>query len=411
MIPAALQTVLDRTRTPGATATRASVVDAAKTHGHVVVEGADQVNMASNDYLGLARDPRVVQAAQDALQTWGLGSAATRVLSGTTSLHRELEERLAGWVGADAALLYGSCWTANAAVFEVLAGLAAEADNTLAVFSDRDNHASIIDAVQGQRRRVSLLETYDHHDLTELAASLAARPVDTTCVIVTDGVFSMEGDQAPLSALLELADAHQSLLVVDDSHGVGVTGPSGRGTAQAQGVLGHVDIVTGTLGKALGGAIGGFAAASSAVGALLRERSRPYVFSNNPPTPVVAGALAALDVLSEDPVPLDTLHVRTRHLRDGLARLGLATVLSDHPIVPVLVGDEKLARRAGQELRRHGVLAAALGFPIVPHGQARLRLQASAAHTRRDIDHVLHALQECDLPAAPQDRQGAPDAH
>lgn len=399
MIPPALREVLGAARGPGASAADADapVVDAADAPGHVQIDGVSLTNMASNNYLGFARDPRVVDTAHDALRRWGLGTAATRGLSGTTTLHRELEERLAAWVGTSDAVLYSSCWTANAAVFEVLAGLAADADNTLAVFSDRLNHASIIDGVQAQRRRVSQVELYDHHHLDDLAGLLAARPSQAVKVIVTDGVFSMEGDQAPLPALLELARVHEALLVVDDSHAVGVVGDTGRGCAQAQGVLGSIDILTGTLGKALGGALGGFAATASPLGALLRARSRPYIFSNNPPVPVVAGALAALDILATDSTPLRTLRARTRQLREGLSEVAISAVPGDHPIVPIIIGDEGVAQRASTSLREHGVLATALSFPVVPRGQARLRLQVSAAHTPHDIDQVLDALQQCDL--------------
>jgi len=362
--------------------------------GHLTVEGRDLVNMASCNYLGFSRDPRVLAAAQDALQRWGLGTAATRTLSGSTTLHRELEQRLGEWVGTEDAVLFSSCWTANAAVFAMLATLAEQARRTLAVYSDRLNHASIIDGIRAQRDAVTHLARYDRADLGDLERQLAARSESVISIIVTDGVFSMEGDQAPLVALLELAEKHEALLVVDDSHGVGVVGVTGRGCAEAQGVLGQVDVVVGTLGKALGGAVGGFAATSAALAAWMRASSRPFIFSNNPPVPVVAGALSALDVLTETREPLDTLRARTQRLRDGITELHLRTVAGNNPIVPIIVGDEERALTMSRSLRHHGVFATSLAYPIVPRGEARLRLQVSAAHTVDDIDLAVAGLRE-----------------
>jgi len=361
--------------------------------GHLTLDGDDLVNMASCNYLGLARHPSVLAAAHQALEQWGLGTAATRTLSGSTTLHRDLEQRLGAWVGTADAVLFSSCWTANAAVFAALSALAARSGNALGVFSDRHNHASIIDGIKAQRDKRSQLFRYDRENLDELGRQLAATPPDTIKVIVTDGVFSMEGDQAPLPALLALADRWDALLVVDDSHGVGVVGATGRGCAEAQDVLGQVDVLVGTLGKALGGAVGGFAATTNELAAWMRASSRPFIFSNNPPVSVVAGALAALEVLSTSSEPLDTLRGRTRRLRDGIAALGLPTVAGEHPIVPVIIGAEEAAVEASALLRRHGVFATALAYPIVPRGQARLRLQVSAAHTVEDIDLALTGLE------------------
>jgi len=350
------------------------------------------INMASSDYLGLARDARVIAAAHAALDTWGLGTAATRILSGTTTLHRELEQRLAAWVGCETAVLHGSCWTANAAVFGALAALARQAQTTVAVFSDRLNHASIIDGIRAQRHAIAHLGLFDHDDLDGLRRQLAEHTDTAPKVIVTDGVFSMEGDQAPLHILTELADQHGALLVVDDSHGTGVIGPTGRGTPEAQDVVGRIDVVTGTLGKALGGAIGGFVAGPEPLTTALRASSRPYVFSNNPPAAVVAGALAALDILETDLEPLRILRARVAQLRTGVARLGLDTYPGDHPIVPVILGDDARTHAASERLADAGVFATALTFPIVPRQQARLRLQVSAAHSEDAIDHVLETL-------------------
>lgn len=360
--------------------------------GHLTVDGADLVNMASCNYLGLSRHPRVLAAAHAALQRWGMGTAATRALSGSTMLHRELEQRLGEWVGTEDSVLFSSCWTANAAVFAALATLAEQARRPLTVFSDRLNHASIIDAIRAQRDTVAHVVRYDRAHLDVLQQQLAAQAQDTVPVIVTDGVFSMEGDQAPLTALVQLAEEHHALLVVDDSHGVGVVGGIGRGCAEAQGVLGHVDVVVGTLGKALGGAAGGFAATSAELAAWMRASSRPFIFSNNPPVPVVAASLTALDVLTESRELLETLRARTRRLREGIAELRLPTVAGDHPIVPIIVGDEEKTVTMSQALRRHGVFATSLAYPIVPRGEARLRLQVSASHTVADIDRALAGL-------------------
>jgi glycine C-acetyltransferase len=358
------------------------------------VNGRDMVNMACNDYLGLARDRRVLDAAHQALEEWGLGSAAGRVLSGNTRPHRALENQLAGWVGADDAALFSSCWTANAGVFELLARLAQGERRPLVVFSDRLNHASIIDAIRSQRRVISHLGTFDHHDaeLSGLEHELETQPADSIKVIVTDGVFSMEGDQAPLAKLSGVALRTEALLILDDSHATGVAGPSGRGTAEAQEHLGRVDIITGTLGKALGGAIGGFVASSEKLTEQLRGTARSFVFSNNPPNVVIAGTHQAIEILKTDPHPLRTLRSRVRQLRDGVARIGLQSHAGDHPIVPVLLGADDRAYAARDRLRAAGVFATALTFPIVPRGEARLRLQVSAAHTPEAIDRVLNAL-------------------
>jgi glycine C-acetyltransferase len=365
--------------------------------GHVRIDRHTMVNMASNDYLGFARDPRVLKAAHAALDEWGVGSASGRVLSGTTPLHVELEDRLARWVGCQTAVLQPSCWIANASILQVLANLADRVSTTLAVFSDRLNHASIIDAIRAQRPTLSHLGLYEHRNLEHLRSDLGKRPPQEIRVIITDGVFSMEGDIAPLKELDDLATRFGALLIVDDSHGTGVAGPTGRGSAEATGVAGRVDIITGTLGKALGGGIGGFIAGPEELMGTVRALSRPYIFSNNPPPSVVAAALAALEILESDPQPLNTLRQRVAHLRTGIDALELRTYPGDHPIVPVILGAETPTQNASQQLATFGVYAKALTFPIVPRGQARLRLQVSAAHTTEAIQHVLHALEASGL--------------
>lgn len=366
--------------------------------GSVRIDGCRFVNLASCDYLGLARHPAVLAAATETLATWGLGSAAGRVLSGSTEAHRQLERRLGRFVGAEDAVLHGSCWSANAAVFGTLAELALRSNTTLAVFSDRLNHASIIDAVRAIRPQVSHLSTYDHYtnDTTDgvdqLRTQLQEHADGAACVIVTDGVFSMEGDQAPLRRLVDLAREFHALLVVDDSHGTGVLGAHGRGSIEAQQVLGEVDVITSTLGKALGGAVGGFVAGSAPFTAAVRALSRPYIFSNNPPYPVVSATLAGLDVLDSDPSLLATLRERVRQLRDGIGSLGLETLPGAHPIVPLILGEEERAIAFSHALQQQQIYVTPMTFPIVGRGEARIRMQVSAAHTVEDVDQVLDAL-------------------
>jgi glycine C-acetyltransferase len=387
VIPGALSQAVNAL--PGAQPER---VVAAAGPGELRIGERVMVNMASNDYLGFARDPRVIDAARAALDRWGVGTAAGRVLSGTTNVHLELEQRLARWVGCESAVLHSSCWSANAAVLTVLAELAERSQLAFTVFSDRLNHASIIDAIRLQRRSIARLVLYSHAELQELRSELTGAADGQLRVIISDGIFSMEGDMAPVRELVELAREFEALLIVDDSHGTGVAGLSGRGSAEAAGAHGEVDVVTGTLGKALGGAIGGFAAGPAPLMQVLRQLSRPYVFSNNPPISVAAAAIAALEILEHDPLPLASMRERTTQLRTGITALGLRTHTGEHPIVPVLLGDEDLAVSVSRRLQEVGVFATALAFPIVARGEARIRLQASAAHTPAAIELVLEAL-------------------
>jgi glycine C-acetyltransferase len=390
MIPVPLATAAAQTepRTSG-------VVAEAIAPGQVTVDGRGLVNLASCDYLGFAHDTRIVHAARQALAQWGLGTASTRALSGTTVVHRELESQLADWVGCQDAVLHGSCWAANAAIFGSLATLASTVEASLVIYSDTLNHASIIDALRTQRRSISALHTYQHDDLERLRSLLEQKPLHDRHVIgiiVTDGVFSMEGNQAPLAELVHLAQHFEVLLVVDDSHGTGVAGDTGRGTAQAQGLLGDIDVITGTLGKALGGASGGFVAGTDELMSALRAVSRPYTFSNNPPTLVAATTLAAIALLRAGEAPLPTLRDRVAQLRDGIEELGLATPPGQHPIIPIILGDEDQTQHLSHAFSKHGLLATPLTFPIVPRGGARLRLQVSAAHTPEAINRVLDTL-------------------
>jgi glycine C-acetyltransferase len=345
-------------------------------YGEVVV-------LCSNDYLGLAAHPAVVRGGVDAMERYGAGTASVRFISGTMAIHRELEERLAAWVGTEAAVTFVSCWNANEGLIPTLVG---EGD---AVFSDALNHASIIDACRLSRaERV----VYRHSDLEDLEAKLAARRGARTRLIVTDGVFSMEGDLARLPEILDLAERYDAVVAVDDSHGIGVLGRTGRGTAEHFGVLGRVPVITGTLGKALGGAAGGFVAASRSVIDYLTQRSRPQLFSNGLPPAVAGSALAALDVLAREPERVARLHANARTLRRGLRAQGWRPLDGESAIVPVIVGATADAIIRSEQLLTRGILVVGFGFPVVPEGAARLRVQASAAHTPEQLQRALAAF-------------------
>jgi glycine C-acetyltransferase len=348
----------------------------------VTVDGRPVVMLTSNNYLGLANHPRIRQAAREALETWGYGMASVRFICGTDSLHLALERRIADFFHTDAAILYTSCWNANEALF------AAILDEQDAVFSDELNHASIIDGIRlckGKRYR------YAHGSLDALAEMLDTDD-SRHRVVVTDGVFSMEGELARLPALVELCRQKGALLVVDDSHGTGVLGERGRGTMEELGVHGQVDVVTGTLGKALGGAVGGFVAGPSAVVEILRQRSRPYLFSNAMPPMVAAGSLTAFDILDEEPDRVRRLRENTSAFREALRERGFDVREGVHPIVPIIVGDTALAIRLSRELLEEGVYVSGFGFPVVPKGEARLRAQISAAHSREELDTAVEAI-------------------
>jgi glycine C-acetyltransferase len=348
----------------------------------VTVDGRPVVMLTSNNYLGLANHPRIRQAASEALETWGYGMASVRFICGTDSLHLALERRIADFFHTDAAILYTSCWNANEALF------AAILDEQDAVFSDELNHASIIDGIRlckGKRYR------YAHGSLDALAEMLDTDE-SRHRVVVTDGVFSMEGELARLPALMELCRQKGALLVVDDSHGTGVLGERGRGTMEELGVHGQVDVVTGTLGKALGGAVGGFVAGPDAVVEILRQRSRPYLFSNAMPPMVAAGSLTAFDLLDEEPDRIRRLRENTSVFREALRERGFDVREGVHPIVPIIVGDTALAIRLSRELLEEGVYVSGFGFPVVPKGEARLRAQISAAHSREELDTAVEAI-------------------
>ena len=348
----------------------------------VEVEGREVVMLTSNNYLGLANHPRIRAAATAAVEEWGYGMASVRFICGTDSLHLELEQRIAAFFETDDAILYTSCWNANEALFATIL------DERDAVFSDELNHASIIDGIRLCR---ATRYRYAHADVSALADMLE-QDESRHRVVVTDGVFSMEGALARLPALLELCRQQSAVLVVDDSHATGVLGERGRGTAEELGVHGEVPITTGTLGKALGGAAGGFVTGPRAVVEILRQRSRPYLFSNALPPAIVAASLTAFDLLDEEPERVARLRENTRWFREALRERGFDVPDGVHPVVPVIVGDTALAIRLSDELFQRGVYVSGFGFPVVPQGEARLRCQISAAHTREELARAVEAI-------------------
>jgi len=349
--------------------------------------GARVLNFCANNYLGLADHPEVLAAAHAALDRWGYGLASVRFICGTQEIHKELEERLSAFLGTDDTILYSSCYDANGGVFETLLG---EED---AVVSDELNHASIIDGIRlckAKRYR------YKNCDLGDLQARLVeARAAGARhLLVVTDGVFSMDGYVAPLPGICDLAEEHEALVMVDDSHAVGFMGPNGRGTPEHFGVMDRVDVLTGTLGKALGGASGGYVSGRKAIIELLRQRSRPYLFSNTLPPAIAAASIASLDLIGRSPDLRARLHANTRRFREGLAAAGLELRPGIHPIVPVMLGDAALSQRYAARMLEKGVYVIGFFFPVVPKGAARIRTQVSAAHSDEDLETAIRAFAE-----------------
>jgi glycine C-acetyltransferase len=351
----------------------------------VRVAGREVLNFCANNYLGLANDPRLVRAAQDGLARWGFGMASVRFICGTQSIHQELERAIARFLGTEDAILYTSCFDANGGLFETLL------DEPDVVISDGLNHASIIDGIRLCRAR---RERYAHTDMADLERMLIATQNARTRLIATDGVFSMDGDVAPLVRICDLADRYGALVMVDDSHATGFFGPTGRGTPEHCGVAGRVDILTSTLGKALGGASGGFTAGRREVVALLRQRSRPYLFSNTLPPALVCAGLACLEILSDAAGPRARLAENTRWFRRAMAEAGFAVRAGDHPIVPVMLGDARLARQMAADLLERGIYAVGFSYPVVPKGKARIRVQISAAHEPAHLERAVAAFVE-----------------
>jgi glycine C-acetyltransferase len=350
----------------------------------VRVDGREVLNLCANNYLGLASHPDVVAAAHAALDRWGFGMASVRFICGTQTIHTELERRLSEFLGTDDTILYSSCFDANGGLFEAL--LTAED----AVISDELNHASIIDGIRlckAQRLR------YRNGDIDDLERCLREASGARHRLIATDGVFSMDGYLANLPAICDLAERYDAQVMVDDSHAVGFVGERGRGTHEHHGVMGRVDLLTGTLGKAMGGASGGYVSGRGEIVEILRQRSRPYLFSNSVAPPIVAAALATLDILESSGDLRDRLRENTAWFRERMTAAGFDVLPGEHPIVPVMFGDAVVAGRFAQALLERGVYAVSFTYPVVPRGRARIRTQISAAHTRDDLEQAAAAFE------------------
>ncbi len=348
-----------------------------------LADGTEMINLCANNYLGLANHPAVLKAAHDALSSFGYGVASVRFICGTQSVHRQLEERLSVYLGMEDTILYSSCFDANGGLFETLL------DAEDAVISDALNHASIIDGIRlCKARRLR----YANNDMNELERALKDSRDARVRLIATDGVFSMDGSIAKLGEICELADRYGALVMVDDSHATGFIGARGRGSHELRGVMDRVDIMTGTLGKALGGASGGYVAARKEIVGWLRQRSRPYLFSNSIAPPVAAATLRVLDLLEGSQELRDRVHANARYFREQMQNLGYDLLPGEHPIVPIMLGEAPLAVRLAERMQAEGVFVVAFAYPVVPHGKARIRTQLSAAHSTAQINQAVKAF-------------------
>ena len=348
-----------------------------------LADGREMINLCANNYLGLANHPAVVKAAQDALERYGYGVASVRFICGTQSVHRELEERLSAYLSMEDTILYSSCFDANGGLFETLL------DDQDAVISDALNHASIIDGIRlCKARRLR----YANNDMNELERALKDSQDSRVRLIATDGVFSMDGSIANLKDICDLADRYGALVMVDDSHATGFIGARGRGSHELRGVIGRIDILTGTLGKALGGASGGYVAARKEIVGWLRQRSRPYLFSNSIAPPVAAATIQVLDLLESSTDLRERLQSNAIYFREQMQGLGFNLIPGEHPIIPVMLGEAPLAVNLADRVQAQGVYVVAFAFPVVPHGKARIRTQMSAAHSREQLDRVIQAF-------------------
>jgi glycine C-acetyltransferase len=347
------------------------------------VDQGTVLNFCANNYLGLANHPDIVQAAMDGLKSHGYGMASVRFICGTQDLHKRLERAVSEFLGTEDTILYSSCFDANGGLFEALL------DERDAVISDALNHASLIDGIRlckAKRFR------YAHSDMAELEARLQEASGCRIRLIATDGVFSMDGDLAKLDRIVELADRYDAAVVVDDSHATGVLGPGGRGTPAHFGLADRVEIVTSTLGKTLGGGTGGFTSGKAEIIELLRQRSRPYLFSNSLPPVIVAGALCALDLVAHGDDLRARLHENARYVRARLTELGFRLIPGEHPIIPIMLGEATVATEMAHALMKEGIYVVGFSYPVVPQGQARIRVQMSAAHTKAHLDRALEAF-------------------
>jgi len=350
-----------------------------------IQSGQKVLNLCANNYLGLADHPDIIRAAQDSYAKWGYGLSSVRFICGTQEIHKQLEKKISEFLGTEDTILYSCCFDANTGLFETL--LTAED----AIISDQLNHASIIDGIRlckAQRLRFENSNMQDLKDKLQQAQSARFR------MIATDGVFSMDGTIAKLDQICELAEKYDALVMVDDSHAVGVLGKRGRGSPEHCGVMGHIDINTGTLGKALGGASGGYTSGRKEIIEFLRQRSRPYLFSNTLAPAIVATSLKVLDILSDSTELRDKLMDNTRYFRQQISRLGLDVIAGEHPIVPIMLGDAVLAQKMADKLLEKGVYVIGFSYPVVPKGAARIRTQMSAAHSKDDLDFVIEKIDE-----------------
>ncbi len=341
------------------------------------------LNLCANNYLGLANHPQVIAAAHKALDEFGYGMASVRFICGTQTMHKELEQRISDFLGTEDTILYPSCFDANGGLFETILG------KEDAVISDALNHASIIDGIRlskAQRFR------YQHNDMHDLQEQLQAAKEANVRLIVSDGVFSMDGTIADLKAICDLADSHNALTMIDDCHASGFLGKTGRGTHEFRDVMGRIDIITGTLGKALGGASGGFTSGRKEIVGWLRQRSRPYLFSNSVAPPIAAASIAVFDLLERDSSLREQLHENAAYFRNQLTERGFDLKPGEHPIIPVMLGDARLATTMADELLKRGVYVVGFSFPVVPEGQARIRTQVSAGLSREQLDQAVEAF-------------------
>ena len=352
---------------------------------HIGVGQGEVLNMCANNYLGLAQHPEVLAAAHDGLNRWGYGMASVRFICGTQAIHKDLEDKITEFLGTEDTILYSSCFDANGGLFETLLG------PQDAVISDELNHASIIDGIRlckAKRLR------YRNSDMADLAAKLKEARDARFRMIATDGVFSMDGSVANLPAICDLAEKHDAVVMIDDCHATGFLGATGRGTPEYHGVQGRVDVITGTLGKALGGASGGFTSGRKEIIALLRQRSRPYLFSNTIAPPIATGSIKALEILSRSTELRDRLESNTRMFREGMRERGFDILPGNHPIVPIMFGDAARAGTMAEKMLEKGVYVIGFSYPIVPEGQARIRTQVSAAHTEDDLRFAMDKFSE-----------------
>lgn len=350
----------------------------------ITVNGKQVLNFCANNYLGLADHPRLIAAAKRGLDEFGLGLASVRFICGTQTIHRDLEQSLAKFLGMDDSILYASCFDANGGIFETLLS---EED---AIVSDSLNHASIIDGIRLSKAKRF---RYQHNDLADLERNLKeARANARTVMIATDGAFSMDGDIAPLRAICDLAEKYSALVMIDECHATGFLGKNGRGSPEYCGVEGRIDIINSTLGKALGGAVGGFTAARQNIVDLLRQRSRPYLFSNSLPPALITAGLECLSLLNESSDLREKLAAHTTYFRKAVSEAGFTIRGKDHPIVPIMIGDAALAAKMADELLAEGIYVIGFSYPVVPKGEARIRIQLSAAHEREDLEGLLGAL-------------------